>query len=284
MASDVWGRARIPTGQSVAAALRLAKELRPDESRLCERENGATELLVLKSGEFRRYIAYEPGATEQAEVRERTPSARLARRVGGISLLCIPLVVVAGFVFKPQNSTLWIGGPLMVAFGLVILSAVLQKHHELEALVTPGFVSARIPYDLGGWEPRSIAQLAAVEELSKAGDSGTRVRRLSDGGVEVETFHKRQRHRNVLDARGAVLERDVSVVSGAVYWPVKLVGIAVVIPFAALWVFDDGARSFFVALAAYFLLLLVASRIDARKHLSRSGEEWFQLAMEPPSD
>src|SRR5215210_9434184 len=100
MADDVWGRARVPTGQSVAAALRLGKELRPDESLLCERDDGATELLVLNSGEFRRYIAYESGATEQAEVRERTPSARLARRVIGVSLLCIPLVIVAGFVFK----------------------------------------------------------------------------------------------------------------------------------------------------------------------------------------
>jgi hypothetical protein len=108
------------------------------------------------------------------------------------------------------------------------------------------------------------------------------VRNLADGGVEVETFHKRERRRHVLDARGTVVEREVSAVSGGVYWTSKLAGLCFVIPFAAMWLFD-GARFFFMGLAVYMVILVLAARVGARKHLVMPGEEWFEFRLEAPS-
>jgi hypothetical protein len=283
MADDVWGRPRIPTGDSVAAALRLAKELKPDESLLCDRDDGATELLVRQDGDFLRYVAYESGAREQVEARGPLDRLRIVRRVIHGALLCIPLILAAGFFFKPDDSNLWIGGPFALVFGLVFVAALLQKHHDLEALAPTGAPSARIPYKLGGWRPRTVAQLAAVEDLCKAAGENARVRNIADGAVEVLTYRRRQRRRHVLDAFGSIVEHDVSAVSGGVYWTVKLAALSFVIPFAALLVFD-GPRSFFIGLAFYMLLLVIASRVDARKHLARPGEEWFEIQLEAPSD
>jgi hypothetical protein len=284
MADDVWSRPRIPTGESVAAALHLAKELKPDEGLLCEGDDGATELLVRKGGELLRYVAHESGATEQIEVREPTPRYRLARRLIYAGLLCIPLIVAAGFLFKPENSTLWIGGPIMLALGLILGSTFMQKHPDLSRLVPNGAACARIPYDLGGWKPRSAGQLAAVEQLYEEGDDApVRVRADADGGIEVETFCKRERRLHMLDAHGAVLEQERTRLRGKVYWARRVAGAAFVIPLLALVLFD-GPRVFIGGMAVYLLICLVAWRIDLRKHTARPGENWFEVRTEPPSD
>jgi hypothetical protein len=236
MADDVWGRPRIPTGDSVAAALRLAREVKPDESLLAERVNGATELLVTKRGELRRYLVHESGATEQVET--RAPMRR---------------------------------------FGF------LRKGHELEPFVPAGAASARIPYKLDGWRPRTVAQLSAVEERCTTADENVRVREMADGAVELVTYKKRQRRREVLDAFGASVEQDVSEVSGGVYWTVKLGAFSLFIPFAALIAFH-GMRYFIAGLVVYLIICLLGARVDARKHRVRPGEEWFEIQLEPPSD
>jgi hypothetical protein len=236
MAEDVWGRPRIPTGESVAAALRLAKEVKPEECVLADRADGATELLVNKGGELRRYLLHESGAAEQVEARAALRRFRL-----------------------------------------------LRKGHDLDALVPPGAASARIPYRLGGWTPRTVAQLSAVAELCKLSEENVRVLEAADGAVEVVTYKKRERRREVLDAFGTSVEQDVSAVSGGVYWSVKLGALSFFIPFVAMVAFH-GMRYFLAGLVFYALSCFLASRVDARKHLVRPGEEWFEVQLEPPSD
>jgi hypothetical protein len=280
MADDVWGRPRIPTGESVAAALRLAKELKPDASLLCEGADGTTELLVRKDGCVERYVAYRSGATQQLERRERSPRYRSGKRLIYIGLASIPLLLAAGAVFSPQYSALWML-PFLLGVGLVIGGALLcRQWAEIDA--PDGVVSARIPYDLGGWEPLTVAQLAAVEELSESSNEHARVRSLADGRVEVETFRKRERRLHVLDAHGNIVDEDTAVVAGGIYWTPKLAALALIIPFGARWMFD-GARYFLIGLAGYVLILVLASRVDARKHVALPGEEWFEIQLEAPS-
>jgi hypothetical protein len=95
-------------------------------------------------------------------VREPLPRYRLSRKLIYAGLICLPLIVGAGFVFKPENSTLWIGGPFAIVMALLVAAWLVQKHHDLDALVPAGAAAARIPYDLGGWEPKTAAQLRAV--------------------------------------------------------------------------------------------------------------------------
>jgi hypothetical protein len=282
MAGDVWGRPRIPTGESVAAALRLAEELRPDASLLCEGAGESTELLVRKNGEVRRYVAYASGATEQVETREPSRRYRVGRRLTYAGLMGFPLILAAGFVFRPEASTLLIGTPFLLAWAMVMGGALLsQQWAEIDA--PDDVVSAPIPYDLGGWEPRTVAQLAAVEKLSQACDANMRVRHVDNGGVEVETFYKRERRRDVLDAFGVVIEHDVTAVTGGAYWVPRVAALGFVIPFGALLLFDE-VRSFFLGMAVYMFLLLVAARIDSRKLVVQPGEEWFEIRVEAPSD
>jgi hypothetical protein len=210
MADDVWARPRIPTGESVAATLRLAKELKPDACVLYDGDDGATELIVRRGGKVSRHVLYASGATEQTEVREPLPRYRLSRKLIYAGLICLPLIVGAGFVFKPENSDLWIGGPFMIAMALIGAAGLVQQHHDLDALAPVGAAVARIPHDLGGWEPKTAAQLRAVCDLCKAGDGNAYVLERSDGGVEVETIHKHERHRHLLDVRGVVVEHDVA--------------------------------------------------------------------------
>jgi hypothetical protein len=282
MADEVWGRARIPTGESVAAALRLARELRPDDCLLCDREDRATELLVRKDGDFRRYVAYESGATQQVEARPPTARFRGGRRLAYAGLLCVPLIIALGFVFKPENSTLWIGGPFAVAMGLVLCGAIVQKHHDLDALVPGGAAPARIPYDLDGWASRTAAQLGAVGQLAKAGEGHAYVLDLPDGAVDVETIRKRNRHRQVIDARGAVVEEQVTALPGGVYWAERIAALAFVIPLLAL-LLVDGFRYFVAGIVVCLLIGAVASRFERRKHQPRAGEEWFRVELEAPS-
>ena len=109
-----------------------------------------------------------------------------------------------------------------------------------------------------------------------------RVRSLHDGAIEVETFHKRERRRHVLDPFGEVIRRDSFVVSARVYWLPRVLGCGFVIPIVAVFVF--GGLYFFVGLALYLPLAVAAARLDARKHRKRSGEDWFSVRMEAPSD
>jgi hypothetical protein len=282
MADDVWGRPRIPTGESVAAALRLAKELKPDASLLCEGADGTTELLVRKDGYVERYNAYDSGATERLERRARSRRYRAGNKLMHAGFAAIPAILVAGFAFKPENSSLWMGVPLFLAWGLAIGGGLLRG--QLDAIEAPdGAVSAQIPYDIDGWDPRTVAQLAAIEQLSKDSDSGARVRNIADGGVEVETFRKRERRLHVLDAHGTIVEQRASLVGGGIYWTEKFAAVALIIPFAAMWLFD-GARFFFAGLAVSMIIGVLAWRVDRRKHLVRVGEKWFDIQIEPPSD
>jgi hypothetical protein len=283
MAEDVWRRPRIPTGESVAAALSLAKTLKPDASLLCEGADGTTELLVRKDGYVERYVAYDSGATQRLERRDRSRRYRVGKRLLCAGLAAIPAILAAGVAFKPDNSSLWMGVPLLLAWGLVMCGGlVADRFSQID--VPDGVVCARIPHALGGWAPRTVAQLAAVEQLSRAGDANesARVRNLADGGVEVETFRKRERRRHVLDAFGAVLEKETSLVPGGSYWATKLAAALFVLPVLAL-VLLDGLRFFVGAVAVYVLALFVAARIDRRKRLAPFGAEWFKVQVEAPS-
>lgn len=282
MAGDVWGRERIPTGESVAAALSLAKTLKPDACLLCDGADESTELLVRKDGAFQRFVAYASGATEHVETHAPSRRYRAGRKLTCAGLAGIPLILVAGFIFRPEHSTLWIGGPLFLAFGLVLCGALVI--HDWDELVAPGVVSARIPYRLGGWEPRTVAQLAAVEELCDAGDEGSvRVRNVADGGVEVETFRKRQRHRHLLDARGAVVEHSESPLPARIYWARRFAAAASIAVFVVFVVAED-RRLALGSLVGFVVVGLVLWRMDSRKHVARPGEEWFEVQVEAPSD
>jgi hypothetical protein len=283
MADDVWARPRIPTGESVAATLRLAKELKPDACVLYDGDDGATELIVRRGGKVSRHVLYASGATEQAEVREPLPRYRLSRKLIYAGLICLPLIVGAGFVFKPENSTLWIGGPFAIVMALFVAAGLVQQHHDLDALAPVGAAAARIPYDLGGWEPKTAAQLRAVCDLCKAGDGCAYLLEPSDGGVEVETIHKHERHRHLLDVRGVVLEHDVTAWSRGAIWTSRVAALAWVIPFFALLYFDRWLY-FLVGVGVCFLIGAVASRFTPRKPRSVPGEHWFTMQMEAPSD
>jgi hypothetical protein len=281
MADDVWSRPRIPTGQSVAAALRLAKELDPDASLLCEGRDGSTELLVRQSGYVDRYIAYSSGATEHVERRGRTRKDRVGTKLMRGGFAAIPVILAAGFGFQPQNAAVWIGVPSVLAWVLVVGGGLLRARFD-PIDVPDDAVSARIPHDLDGWQPTTVAQLAAVERLSDESDAGVRVQNVADG-VAVVTYRKRQRRRHVLDAYGAIVEQDTSIVAGRIYWTVKLAALCIVIPFAAIFFFDS-VRYFFLGFGLYSLIIVLAWRVDARKHPGRAGEEWFAISVEPPSD
>jgi hypothetical protein len=283
MADDVWARPRIPTGQSVAAALRLAKELKPDACVLYDRDDGATELIVRRDGKVSRHVLYASGATEQAEVHEPLPRYRLSRKLIYAGLTCLPLIVAAGFVFKPENSTLWIGGPFTIAMALFVAAGLVQKHHDLDALAPAGAAAARMPHDLSGWEPKTAAQLRAVCDLCKAGDGYAYVLERSDGGVDVETIHKHERHRHLLDLRGIVLEQDVTAWSRGAVWASRGTALAWLIPLFALLYFDRWLY-FLVGMGVCFLTGAAASRFTPRKPRSVPGEHWFTVQMEAPSD
>jgi hypothetical protein len=283
MADDVWARPRIPTGESVAAALRLAKKLKPDACVLYDGDDGATELIVHQGGRVFRHVLYASGATEQTEVHEPLPRYRLSRKLIYAGLICLPLIVGAGFVFKPENSTLWIGGPLAIVIALFWAAALVQKHHDLDALVPAGAAAAPIPYDLGGWEPKTAAQLRAVCDLCKAGDGYAYLLERSRGGVEVETIHKLERHRHLLDLRGIVIEKDVAAWSRGAVWTSRVAALAWVIPLFALLYFDRWLY-FLVGVGVCFLIGAAASRFKPRRRRSLPGERRFTVQMEAPSD
>ena len=282
MAGEIWGRDRFPTGESVAAALSLAKELKPDACLLCDAADESTELLVRKGGAFQRYVAYASGATEQVETRAPSRRYRAGRKLTRAGLAGIPVIVAAGFIFRPENSTPWMGGPLFIAFGLVLCGALISQ--DWGELAAPGMVSARIPYRLGGWEPRTVAQLAAVEDLCDAGDEASvRVRNVADGGVVVETFRKRERHRHLLDARGAVVEHSASPLPAKIYWARRFAGTSAIAVFVVFVLAED--RRFAIgSVAALVLVGLVVWRMESRKHTARPGEDWFKVQVEAPSD
>jgi hypothetical protein len=283
MADDVWARPRIATGASVAAALRLAKKLKPDACVLYDGDDGATELIVRQGGRVVRHVLYASGATEQAEVHEPLPRYRLSRKLIYAGLICLPLIVAAGFLFKPENSTLWIGGPFAIVMALFLAAGLVQKHHDLNALAPVGVAATPIPYDFGGWEPKTAAQLRAVCDLCKAGDGYAYLLERSHGGVEVETIHKHERHRHLLDIRGIVLEQDVAAWSNGAVWASRVAALAWVIPLFALLYFDRWLY-FLVGVGVCFLIGAVASRFKPHRRRLLPGERRFTVQMEAPSD
>jgi hypothetical protein len=186
-------------------------------------------------------------------------------------------------VFKPDNSTLWIRGPFTLAMALFIAVALVQKHHDLDALAPGGAAVAPIPYDLGGWEPRTATQLRAVCDLCKAGYGYAYLLERSDDVVEVQTAYKHERHRHLLDSTGNVLEQEVTAWSPVAVWTSRLATLAWFIPLFAL-LYSDRWLHFLVAVGLCFLVGALASRFEPRRPRSLPGERRFTVQMEAPSD
>jgi len=198
-------------------------------------------------------------------------------------LLGMPLVIGAAFLFKPEHSDLLIGVPFMLAIGLAWGSILVQKRPDLDALVPGGVASARIPHDLGGWQPRTVAQLAAVWKLCKTGEGDGYVLEAAEGSVEVETVRKRERHKHTLDAHGTVVGQEVAELSGGVIWAPRVAGLAFLVPLLALLLLD-GFRYFVAGIGVCAVIGAVSLAFERRKHQERPGERWFKVRLEAPSD
>jgi hypothetical protein len=275
-----------PAGEPIPAALALVKERKPDKAFLRAGRDGAVELVTFRDATGTRYSVHPGGAVEIVETIRPRPRWRIGNRLAKGGLLCVPLIIVAGILLRPANSNLLLGLPFAFAFLAVFVGALLMAPPQKDKLLERSLGSSegwtRLPYDLGGWEPATVIQLAAALDLMEGGGA---VRDLGGGHMEVVTTRKRREERYVLDAAGAVVEHVSEPLPRHALWASPLVGVGL---FASLLVAlgQLGHDWLLVALAVgtFVLLALLANRLDERLHGNTGGPGWFRVQLEPPSD
>jgi hypothetical protein len=288
MTDDRWGRTLTPTGDAMSAALGLAKDCEHDDVLLRDLPDGAVEVVTLRRGTVKRYLVHMSRAVEVRETLLPRRRWRIGRALVKVGVACLPLIVVAGFVLRPENSNLWMGAPLAVGFLMIVAGAFLMtptKGYDLERYVGSLEGWARLPYKLGGWEPRTAAQLSAVTKLSDDGEGHAHVRDLADGRVEVLTRRKRQRFRHLLDQTGVILEEDIDRIENRSYLGARLIplgiGACVLLAFVML---GNDARLVALGIAGAVLLAIVGRRAERRLEQRAEKPDWFVVHTEVPSD
>ncbi len=166
MADERWRRRAIPTENAASGTLRLARGYAYDEFVRRDRSDGTIEVVGLKCGRLNNYLVHDDGTAELIAALEPPARYRWGRRLCAAGFVSWPFVILAGFVFKPDNSGLWIGGAFFLGWLLVVVGAFVAKGHDLGSYLssrtdaTDGWTG--LPYKLGGWPARSSLQLEAV--------------------------------------------------------------------------------------------------------------------------
>jgi hypothetical protein len=206
-----------PTPEAAEAAVKLAPKYDYEHFLRRDRSDGTIEVVVLQKGALNHYLVHGSGMTELVQTLP-APARRIwGRRISLVGFGFVPLLVIAGFVFQPENAMAWMGIPFTVALGVTLVGAWIHRDHDLHAYVRNRTGSEEgwsgLPYRLGGWPARTTAQLEAVRKLSDEGKGEADVHDQLDGQVEVVTMRGRYRYRHLVDLAGVVVEEGVEPVS-----------------------------------------------------------------------
>jgi hypothetical protein len=206
-----------PTQEAAEAAVRLAPKYEYEHFLRRDRSDGTIEIVVLEDGALKHHVVHASGVSEMVEMLAAPARHIWGRRVCIVGVGCLPLIVVAGFVFQPEDSTAWIGIPFFVAMALTFVGSLIHRNHDLHAYVRSRTGSEEgwsgLPYRLGGWPARTTAQLEAVRKLSDDGEGEAYVCGQLDGAVEVVTMRGAYCYRHLVDLAGVVVEELVQPVS-----------------------------------------------------------------------
>jgi hypothetical protein len=202
-----------PTHEAAEASVRLAPKYDYEHFLRRDRSDGTIEIVVLEKGFLSHYLVHASGVTELLQTLDAPARHTWGRRICFVGLGVVPLILLAGFLFKPENSVAWIGIPYAVAMAIVLVGSLIHRDHDLHAYVRNRSASeeewSRLPYRLGGWPVRTTAQLEAVRKLSDDGEGEAYVREQPDGRTEVVTVRGRDRYRHLVDLAGVIVEEAV---------------------------------------------------------------------------
>jgi hypothetical protein len=210
MDKDRWPEFVTPTQEAAQAAVSLAPKYEYEHFLRRDRSDGTIEVVVLEKGVLNHLLVHASGTTELLETLNARARHTWGHRLFIAGVAVVPLLVVAGFVFQPENSTAWIGIPFAVAMAICFVGSLIHRDYDLHAYVRSRTGSEEgwsgLPYRLGGWPARTTAQLEAVRKLSDDGECEAYVCDHLDGRVEVVTMRGRYRYQHLVDLAGVIVE------------------------------------------------------------------------------
>ena len=170
MAAEISYRGRTSPAHALAVAEGLADEYN-QEALYRNLDDGTIEVAVMRKGVLTRHVIDDRGTTLSVEAFPRSWKYR-----AGIALT---LAGFGGFIVLTHWS-MWAVVPVFAAF---IVGGMLHQAGRLQARLD-GDEWRLIPM-LGGWEPRTLEQLEAVEELLDENEHRLLVRPYDTRSIEV---------------------------------------------------------------------------------------------------
>jgi len=204
---------RSPTARTAAAAAapaRLAEEY-GGYALWHTRPNGALEVATVREGCLYRHLVHDDGTTSVIDYQPHQPSRGWAVPLSyaGFGFCALTLIGMMGSDLSFEAGFLLIlGGMAAMVIGTLVteldMDVAKRLSHRPE---TAG--EWHEPSRLGGWAPRTLAQLAAVEQLADKHNGVARVRDAAGEAVEVLVRRWGLPRRYVVDVSGR-LERGGS--------------------------------------------------------------------------
>ena len=170
MTAEISYRGRTSPAHALAVAERLADEY-DQEARYRNLDNGTIEVAVMRKGVLTRHVVDDRGTTLSVETFPRSWKYRMG--------IVVSLAGVVGFFVAPQ----WTPWAFVPIFAVFIVGGLLHHAGKLQARLGDGEWKL-IPM-LGGWEPRTRAQLEAVEKLLDENENRVLVRPYGTRSIEV---------------------------------------------------------------------------------------------------
>lgn len=175
-----------PTAAAAAAPARLAEEY-GGYALWHTRPNGGLEVATVRDGCLYRHLVHDDGTTSVIDYQRHQPSHHWAvpMSYAGFGFCALTLIgMIGGALSVEAGFLLFLGGMAVMGIGTVVNALDMDVAKRLNRRPeTAG--EWHEPSRLGGWAPRTLAQLAAVEQLADKHNGVARVRDASDEAVEV---------------------------------------------------------------------------------------------------
>ena len=254
--------------------------------------DGTTYIATLRDGTLERYLVHEDGSTTLVD----SSSGRFGRRwlyatlaLGGI--LFVGGGLAADATDRPGLAVVVVAGWLLWAAAIIVGGRgadLAGRAHRAYG----GKDEWHFPTDLRGWEPRSSAQLAAIERIADEHAGVAYVRDVGARTVDVSAVGKGRVNRYWVDEAGNAEVAETSAV-GAPY----LIDRALKATALCLWfglivvafaVQEHKGLLIAVVVAALTLVMLLGWRNDPEARLSRrlkSGvDHWIEIRTQEPDN
>lgn len=190
-----WHSPRSRSAAEAAAPARLAEQY---NGRAVWRRavDGTLEVATVGKGRLTRYLVHEDGTTTARESLDSSARYVLGGRLTWAGFALCLSIVISGAILAPGGASARMIFPaFLTGMALAWIGGTMRARH-----LDPTWLLRRlgespadwhIPSRLGGWQPASSEQLAAVEELAESHEGVAYVR--DDGGATIQAVVLRNR-------------------------------------------------------------------------------------------